>query len=446
MEIEELSKFNEWWTAGRVSGRNLKEYKRHLIKQVFKFLPDRQALLLAGLRRVGKTVLMYQLIQYLLDRGVPPKHILYFSFDEERFDIKDVIETYRVEVLKKNFEDVERTYLFFDEVHKVEDWGNKIKVYYDLNPNLKFFLTGSAALNLSKKSKESLAGRSYEFVLPPLSFREFLEMKGIGVRYEDAELAGRKILPHFADFLRKAGFPEIADEENDEKICAYVRSSVVERAIYRDVPKEFGRVDLELLEALVNIFFKNPGMTLNFQNLSRDLGRNKRTVMSYVYYLRFSLLLNLVSNFRPSVLATSRKNRKAYPATPALTFSFLKGLAGETLGKALEAIFCAEAGAKYYFKKGKGEIDFLLGDGEEMVPVEIRTKISKGDLRDFAGLVEKAGCDVGLVLTYNEFGRSEAGGVRILVYPVWAFLLFKEKILKGLLDKQRGRGTGRGAE
>ncbi|MEM5771668.1 MAG: AAA family ATPase, partial [Candidatus Aenigmatarchaeota archaeon] len=181
MEEKELLKYNEWWETGKVSEKNLEAYKRYLFYIILKFIQDRQIILITGLRRVGKTKLLYQIIHNLLENGVDPRKILYFSFDEEAFDIKDVLETYKKSILRKDFKDVDRIYVFFDEVHKCKDWENKIKVYYDLNPNIKFFLSGSASLIISKQAKESLAGRIYEFVLKPLTFKEFLEMKNVEV-------------------------------------------------------------------------------------------------------------------------------------------------------------------------------------------------------------------------------------------------------------------------
>ncbi len=233
MEVAQLFRFNEWWETGRLDPRRLQEYKRHLSDRILKFLPDRQIVLVTGLRRVGKTTLLYQTIQHLLDQGVEPRRILYFSFDEERFDLTDVMQTYASAVLRESLQASGRLYVFLDEIHRVDNWEGKVKTYYDLNPDLRFFLSASAALILSRKTKESLAGRVYEFLLKPLAFKEFLQMRGIQVTYQDAEMLSERILPYyFMDFIRKAGFPEIVHQEDEEKIIAYVRSSVVDRVIY----------------------------------------------------------------------------------------------------------------------------------------------------------------------------------------------------------------------
>lgn len=432
MEVGELFRFNEWWETGRVSDRYLAKYHRPLFYNLLDFIPDRQALLVSGLRRIGKTTMLYQLIHHFLEQGTDPRKILYFSFDEAAFDLKDVLETYGREVLRTEFKDAGRIFVFFDEVQKVSDWENKIKVYYDLNPNVKFFLSGSASLLLSGGAKESLAGRAYEFVMPPLKFREFLELKGMAPRFEDARLLNEKMLLHFLDFLRKAGFPELADEGDDRKIRDYVRLSIVERIIYRDIPTQFGPVDVELLRSLSELFFKNPGFILNFDKLSKDMRRDKKTIMNYVHYLNLSLLVRLVSNFRISALAASRKARKAYPATTSIAFSFSGGFGGQSLGKALETIFCCEADAAHYYRKGGKEIDFLLMGENRMVPVEIKTEPSEGDEMSFASLLRKLGLKKGLLLTLQRFGRVSSGDAAVLVFPLWVFLVFPGEVFKEL--------------
>jgi len=88
MELRDIEQFNDWWTSGKVKSSLLKPYKRPLFNKILKYIGDRQILLVYGLRRVGKTTLFYQLIQYLLDEGVAPGDILYFSFETYRRERK----------------------------------------------------------------------------------------------------------------------------------------------------------------------------------------------------------------------------------------------------------------------------------------------------------------------------------------------------------------------
>jgi predicted AAA+ superfamily ATPase len=129
--IEEMERFNPWWTKGGVPPEWTQEYRRKLYFSIEPYLKRRQILLVYGLRRVGKTTLMMQVIESLL-KNVNPRYILYFSFDDATFTLKDVLESYQKVILHSSIEDSkEPLYLFFDEIQKQDGWENTIKTYYD---------------------------------------------------------------------------------------------------------------------------------------------------------------------------------------------------------------------------------------------------------------------------------------------------------------------------
>lgn len=433
MEIEKLNKFNEWWTFKRVSQELLKPYKRQLFYELFKFLSDRQILLVMGLRRVGKTTLLYQIIQELLERKTNPLNILYFSFDEESAEVEDVLETYREKILKKSFrqeqqEKPEKIYVLFDEIQKVKDWQNKLKIYYDLYPQIKFFISGSASVSLQKKSKESLAGRIYDLTLSALSFKEFLDLKGIKVETERIEIYKNTVMPLFFDYLRKGGFPEIVDEADDKKIKLYVKNNVIERIIYRDLPSEFGLRDSELLKTLIEIVSKNPGMILNYDKLSKDLKRNKKTIIDYFHYLEYAMLFRLVYNYRKGFLVSSRKLKKVYPTNSALSFSFVDNFYSEAfLEKVVESIVINWVDARNYYRN-KYEIDIIIKKDAQILPIEI--KYGGVEARGMMQFLKEFDIKKGLIITKDLLKKETKDNKKISFVPVWAFIISKEEFLK----------------
>ena len=130
----DIIEFNPWWETGSID-REIKSFKRRFLFTALKnYLHKKQIDIIIGLRRVGKTVLMHHLIDYLLTSGVNPKEIFYFSFDIEKENLDRIIKEYEEKILRERIKN-KRVYLFFDEIHKLKDWENKIKVLYDLNPN-----------------------------------------------------------------------------------------------------------------------------------------------------------------------------------------------------------------------------------------------------------------------------------------------------------------------
>lgn len=424
VEIEKLVKFNEWWTAKKVKPSLLMPYRRPLFFKLADYLESRQINLIVGLRRVGKTTLMYQLIQNLLDKGIRETSIFYFSFDEESAGFEDVIKTYEEKVLKKAMGS-ERSYIFLDEIQKCKDWQNEIKIYYDLYPNLKFIVSGSASVQLSKKAKESLAGRMFDFVLDPLSFKEFLEWKDVKIDVEKVELLGSKVMPLFYDYLRKGGFPEIVNEEDDEKIKNYIKNNIIERIIFRDLPQEFGIKDYELLKILVEMIALAPGMILNYDALSRQLRRSKKTIMDYFFYLEYAMLIRVIANYRAGFLVSSRKMKKAYIGNTAVSFVYAENFYSDKfLEKTFENLAVIETGSKNYYRN-KYEVDIILKTKGGIVPIEVKYGIP--DTSRLEKFLAEFKFKKAIVLTKDVFQQRK----EISLVPMWAFCISKELYLEG---------------
>lgn len=428
MNMEKLSRFNEWWATKKVKASLLQPHKRPLFFNIRGYLSKRQILLITGLRRVGKTTLMYQIIQELLDT-TKENAILYFSFDEESVDLEDLIKTYEESILKRRI-DSERTYIFLDEIQKCKDWQKKIKILYDLNPNVKFILSGSASVQISRKAKGSLAGRIFDFVLEPLSFNEFLEWKNIKIATEKIEFFGNIITPLFHDYLRKGGFPEMIDEDDDEKIRNYIKNSVIEQIVYKDLPEEFGIKDYELLKTLIEMIAVNPGMIINYDELSRRLKRSKKTIIDYFFYLGYSMLIKTVANYRKGFLVSSRKMKKAYPNNTAISFVFAGNFYSESfLQRLAENFAIIETGAKNYYRN-RYEIDIIIKAKGKIIPIEV--KYGRVEATQMADFLEEFGLNRAIILTKDTFEKRTANKKQILLVPVWAFPLLKDRYLNWL--------------
>ena len=231
MDLSELERFNTWWKIGKVRQSLTKEYKRIVYNQIMKYIDKRLIILLYGLRRMGKTTIMYQIISELLEH-TEGKNILYFSFDEYAYSIDDVLNEYQNSVLHKTFDNTEKNvYIFLDEIQKLQRWEDKIKIYYDLYPNLKFILSESASVSLRKKSDESLAGRIITTAVEPLNFTEFLEMNGLNVIKikENPDLYKRDIMPLLDRYIKYGTFPELSRNEDDDYARLYIRETVIDR-------------------------------------------------------------------------------------------------------------------------------------------------------------------------------------------------------------------------
>jgi predicted AAA+ superfamily ATPase len=418
---EDIERFNEWWFTGKIRKELALPFKRYAFSKILENLKERQVLIITGLRRVGKTTLLYQTIEKLLEIEEPNK-ILYFSFEESSANIKEVLDFYEKYILKKVFEESGKVFIFLDEIQYCENWSSIIKQYYDLYPNIKFFISGSSSILISKEALDKLAGRFFFFELKPLTFFEFLEMKG--VKNLEPELFSRRIEAYFFDYLRKAGFPEIVNWENEIKIAEYIKNTVIDRVILRDLPIIFKTRDIVLLEKIMKFILSNPGAIININSLSRDWGENKITISNYLKFLEISLLIKSLNNFRPAFLSISRKLRKYYPTTTSLIFSNSKEIFEKNFGAVLETYVVNNLNANYYFKEGKREINIILKN-EELLPIEIKENVNENDIRKFSELVKYINAKKGIIISLNQNFKKE----NIEVFPIYLIEKFSKETL-----------------
>ncbi len=422
MEIDLLERFNTWWHTGKVREEMLPGYKRRIFYDVQKYLKLRQAMLIYGLRRVGKSTLLYQLIDETL-RATRPEMVLYFSFDERQYDLNDVLDTYQKMVLHSTFDSIpDMIYIFLDEVQKIDDWESKIKVIYDLYPNVKFVLSGSASIALRKAAKESLAGRIFDFVMDPLSFAEFLEMRGIETDKirENPRMWGRKMLPLFTRYLEYGTFPELVNIDDSEIASRYINDNVLEKIIYKDLPESFGIGDVALLKSLTDMITKNPGMLVDYASIAKDLGKDQRTIANYFEYLEFGMIIRLVFNFRGSAVASRRKLKKVYLQTPNMAFA-----SGEhtdvLLPKMYENAVSSATKAKFFYRNSF-EVDFILSDRDGITGIEVK---STGiDAHQLIKLKKKYGKKVKKLVLLTESTKEKHGEIEII--PLWEYCLLQD--------------------
>ncbi|MBU4142078.1 AAA family ATPase, partial [Patescibacteria group bacterium] len=179
--LSEILAQNKHWKNDKSFFEHQK-HKRKLFFELVKYVSDRQIISVVGLRRTGKTILLKQLIRHIIEQGgAKPGNVLFLSFDEvlvtSKLALKDYLDAFLENFLKK--ESFEKIYIFLDEIQYIDKWQHILKRYYDTHQNIKFVISGSSSLFLKKQTTESLAGRIYEFKLPPLSFEEFMELAGV---------------------------------------------------------------------------------------------------------------------------------------------------------------------------------------------------------------------------------------------------------------------------
>ncbi|MGI0100170.1 MAG: ATP-binding protein [Candidatus Micrarchaeaceae archaeon] len=412
MEILEI--INPWWKEGKVNRPLAPAYHRTAFNELKKLIEHRQMVLLTGLRRVGKTTLMYQLIEHLMDSDTKSMNIVYFSFDERVENIIKMLDNYS-EITGVNWKK-ERCFVFLDEIQKLQDWSNKIKLLYDSFPNLKLFVSGSASFLLEKGAKSVLVGRHFIIEVPPLSFAEYLGLKESKIDLAKTRLWENEIKKEFKNYILRP-FPELVKLEELTLIKTYIKDNIIEKIARGDIASKFKNVNADLLGTLVNLVYSTPGMYINYDELSKDLKISKNTLLLHFYYMEFAYLIRRVKNFRPSTRATSRKLQRAYPFHWSLGFGWTGNVNFETIVASL-------LNGRYYWKDKGKEIDFLIVN--EMI-TPIGAKESLNLKREFLGnltyFMSRYKSKKGFLVYNGDEDVVEIGKNNIKLLPVWLLAL-----------------------
>ncbi len=264
----------------------------------------RRAIVLMGPRRVGKTVMVHHAIRLLLDSGISSENILYVSLETPIYTglPLEKILGYFQELF--NHDRNSELFVFFDEIQYLRQWEAHLKSLVDSFPSHRFIATGSAAAALRLKSTESGAGRFSDYILPPLTFAEYLMFIGkedelIEVAIHDSEDAGHPSLKHefrpkdidqlnqtFINYLNFGGYPEaVFSETIRQDPGQYIKSDIIDKVLLRDLPSLYGISDIQELNRLFTTLAYNSGNKVSLEGLSQSSGVAKSTIKRYLEYL-----------------------------------------------------------------------------------------------------------------------------------------------------------------
>lgn len=404
--IEVLERSNKWW-----KGKYEFEFRpREIYEEIKKYVPKKQIVALIGLRRTGKTTIMFKIIEDSFTI-LPKENIVYFSFDEFK-DIR-LIEVVNAYARSRNKNMEEGEYLFLlDEVQKVENWEEQLKRLYDENKNIKFIISGSESLFIRKKSRESLAGRMYEFQINTLTFREYLSFRD--KKFKDIGLNKEEILREFNKFLICNGFPEIIDEDK-EASAKYIKENVIEKIIYKDIPQMVPIQDPAFLEGIFRTILEDPGQIINRDELSKEFGLSRQTISLYLDYLEKSFLIKKLYNFSKNARKTQRRFKKYYPTIISPDIIDKR----EIFGKIFETFMVNQLKAEFFWRDtSKNEVDIIKL--EPLIAIEIKSgEIKERDLKSLNKFSEKFKPEHSIVISYNT--RKEIESIKVI--PFYMYLL-----------------------
>lgn len=310
-------------------------------------------LVLHGIRRSGKTFLMYRLMQ-------DHPGSIYINFEDERmtgYGSELLDEIYSVYIGIKT---PEKPVMFLDEVQNIKGWE---KFVARLHSKVKFVVSGSNASLLQSEYATALTGRHIPLRIFPMSFSEVLISKGIESPQLFHTESRAKLRAILSDYIQYGGFPEASLKQDKFLLKAYFDS-----ILFRDVIPRCNLQNAAGLEALARYLVSNPGKPFSFRNLVPVTNvRHEDTVKTYVNHLEKAYLLDVVSRFDFSLRKQIVNQKKPYPADTSFT-KYSGSLFSEERGRLIETIVYNELKRDgrdvFYWKNERGkEVDFVACNG-----------------------------------------------------------------------------------
>lgn len=388
--MDRMQAENPWWTTKSVSSYYT-DMKRRLYFKLFyplvKEKEPRRALVLMGPRRVGKTVMIFHTIARLIEEGIDPQKILFVGVDNPIYinlSLEKLLTLYK-NTLK--IDSIEDCYIFFDEVQFLKDWERHLKSLVDTYRETKFVVSGSAAAALHKKSTESGAGRFTDFMLPPLTFQEYIHLNdNVHLIVDDniVEFDGQEILQkgtnnikalneEFLNYLNYGGYPEVVlSDKIKSDMRRYVKNDIIDKVLLKDLPGLYNINDVQELNRFFAYIAYNTGQEMSYQKIAKDSGITKVTIKKYLEYLEQAFLIKVLhkvdSNAKKLKRITSFKVYLVSPSLRAALFSPISET-DEIMGNMVETALLSQWMHRgnlelYYARWQKGEVDLVLLDSK----------------------------------------------------------------------------------
>jgi uncharacterized protein len=475
--LQILSEVNPWWTGGGVPETLSHPFRRRDFFVLRRKLEGKPIVAIAGPRQVGKTTLMYQLVQDAIANGVPPSRILFASFDLPGLGLyavdplNEVIRLFEERILQAPLRELKApVYVFLDEVTKAPNWHRDLKGWFDFHYPVHFVVSSSSNSELKSGSAASLVGRIATHLLLTWKFVDVMSLRTGDSRANDGYLEARS---EIADAMRKGkgdglhaslaklrprsprqrvalassldwylltdGYPELA-QATDLGACAKRLDEYVKLTLAHDLYRFHEiRSSTRVLEDLLGLIAAQSGGLASYAGLAEPVGLEQRTLVEYLDYLEEAFLISRASFYSSSRQSRLRKQKKVYVPNPGI-LNVLRGRldrsllsSPEEMGVVAESVVHEHAkrlafnldpgvgSAVYYWRNRRGqEVDIVVEVGGRPLPIEVKYRSDPHKkLEGIRSFIDEKGAPFGLVVTKDLLELSPP----LLYLPLSDFLM-----------------------
>jgi len=390
--------------------------ERILEKKLDKYLKTKEIIAVVGARQCGKTTLLHHFMSKLNNKEI-------LSFEDQELlqlfsnDIKSFIEIY----VKG------RDYLFIDEFQYAKNGGKQLKYIYD-NFKIKIFISGSSAQDLAVQGLKYLVGRVLVFNLYPLNFEEYLSFKDkqltkLLLEKKVSPEILKKINKYYLEFSKFGGYPRVALSETlDEK--KEILKNIYNTYLLREIKEILQLSDNSKLISLMKVLALHSGNRLNYEEISSSVGLSRNELLKYLAILKQTFILFEVKPFFTNKKKELIKSSEYFFLDNGFRNLILnnfqeldsrmdKGLINESF--VASELIKKDLELKFWRTKSKAEVDFILEKEGEIIPIEVKSKISSENIsRSFRSFIEMYKPKKGFLLNYDFVGEKMISGTSII--------------------------------
>lgn len=427
---------NDWnlWNHRLKTGVERPVYLRKLQS----ILPSGQVAVITGPRRSGKSFVMRQLAQGLVDNGVPANQILLVNFEDPRFSplnaglLQEIFETY-LEYMRP----AGKPYIFLDEIQEVDQWEKWVRTVHELNKAV-IVISGSNAKLLSAELSTVLTGRHLDVRVLPLSFSEFLLFNDLNLREQnDIVLNQSRVNGLWNDYLTNGGFPETVMSDNKKEILLHYFDDLAEK----DLARRYHLRKADKIKELARFYLSNTARPTTFTSVGKFLGITAATAERFSHYLENAFLCFFLRRFSFTVKEQTKSPRKVYSVDTGLSRAvgfesspnigwhaenavFLELLRRQSDNPDLELFYWKDVQHHEvdFVLKEKGRVTKLIQVVWDMSNQKVREREKKNLLKAMAELK----CQNGLVLTADFAGEEYVDGLKVVYKKITDWLSFGE--------------------
>jgi len=421
-KLTKIARFN-FWDNSIKTGFNRQKY----LEQLVQFQNSRLIKVLVGQRRVGKSFILRQYIEYLITNGVSPKNTLYinkeftdFDFIAKQEDLNEFIHFYREECEIEG-----KLYLFIDEVQHIVEWERIVNsLSQDFTQEIDLFITGSNSDLLSGELASLLSGRYVQFEVLPFQFDEYCTY-----------LKKEKTRKNYLQFLTQGALPELFHLPTEESKIHYI-SSLKDTIILRDIVQRFSIKETALLLDIFNYVVNNVGNLFSINNIvnyfeSKKRKTNYETIANYLNYLTQTFVIHRCERLDLKGKDLLGGNVKYYVNDLAFR-NYLFSSSTTSYGNILEnSIFLELLKANFQVNVGilrDKEIDFVSTKNKKTIFTQVAFSIEteKTFQREWNNLVSLKNNHPKAIVTMDELPYSEKDGIEFV--PAWEFSDYLKRV------------------